>query len=152
MQEQQLIDALHTLRALLRDEQTTIASTFKDLHVHIIRNRKKSVAEIIAENYPKSVDEIRNNILETAQHISELYRTSRTELVPEVLLPAVDRLFEHPEYTCDDILELYRRKTLFPKVGMVYRGFRHEHYPDCEARFHVDDKYVLTHITVEPTV
>lgn len=148
--QEQLIDALYTLRALLRDEQYAIDAMFKDLRMQITTQRKKTIAQIIAENYPTSLEESRTTIHETAEHITELYQTVRTELVPEVLLPAVDALFEHPERTCEDIITLNNRKVLFPKIGMTYRGFRLVPYTHHWAKFHVDEKYVLTHITVEP--
>ena len=148
--QEQLIDALYTLRALLRDEQYTIDAMFKDLRMQMVTQRKKTIAQIISENYPTSLEESRTTIRETAEHITELYQTVRTELVPEVLLPAVDALFEHPERTCEDIITLNNRKVLFPKIGMTYRGFRLVPYTHHWAKFHVDEKYVLTHITVEP--
>ena len=148
--QEQLIDALYTLRALLRDEQYAIDEMFKDLRMQIVTQRKKTIAQIIAENCPTSLEESRATIRETAEHITELYQTVRTELVPEVLLPAVDALFEHPERTCEDIITLNNRKVLFPKIGMTYRGFRLVPYTHHWAKFHVDEKYVLTHITVEP--
>ena len=148
--QEQLIDALYTLRTLLRDEQYAIDAVFKDLRTQIVKHRKKTIAEIIAENYPASLDDTRNTIRETAEHITELYQSLRAELVPEVLLPAVDALFEHPERTCEDILTLHNRKVLFPKIGMSYRGFRLVQYAHHWAQFHVDDQYVLTRITVEP--
>jgi hypothetical protein len=148
--QEQLIDALYTLRTLLRDEQYAIDAVFKDLRTQIVKQRKKTIAEIIAENYPASLDDTRNTIRETAEHITELYQSLRAELVPEVLLPAVDALFEHPERTCEDILTLHNRKVLFPKIGMSYRGFRLVQYAHHWAQFHVDDQYVLTRITVEP--
>ena len=148
--QEQLIEALYTLRALLRDEQYAIDAMFKDLRMQMVTQRKKTIAQIISENYPTSLEESRTTIRETAEHITELYQTVRTELVPEVLLPAVDALFEHPERTCEDIITLNNRKVLFPKIGMSYRGFRLVQYAHHWAQFHVDDKYVLTHITVEP--
>lgn len=150
--QEQLIDALYTLRALLRDEQYAIDAMFKDLRKQIVTQRKKTIAQIIAENYPTPLEESRTTIRETAEHITELYQSLRAELVPEVLLPAVDALFEHPERTCEDILTLHNRKVLFPKIGMSYRGFRLVQYTHHWAQFHVDDQYVLTHITVEPFV
>lgn len=148
--QEQLIEALYTLRALLRDEQYAIDAMFKDLRMQMVTQRKKTIAQIISENYPTSLEESRTTIRETAEHVTELYQTVRTELVPEVLLPAVDALFEHPERTCEDIITLNNRKVLFPKIGMTYRGFRLVPYTHHWAKFHVDEKYVLTHITVEP--
>lgn len=148
--QEQLIEALYTLRALLRDEQYAIDAMFKDLRTQMVTQRKKTIAQIIAENYPTSLEESRTIIRETAEHITELYQTLRAELVPDMLLPAVDELFEHPERTCEDILTLHNRKVLFPKIGMSYRGFRLVQYAHHWAQFHVDDQYVLTHITVEP--
>lgn len=148
--QEQLIEALYTLRVLLRDEQYAIDAMFKDLRMQMVKQRKKTIAQIISENYPTSLEESRTTIRETAEHITELYQTVRTELVPEVLLPAVDALFEHPERTCEDIITLNNRKVLFPKIGMTYRGFRLVPYMHHWAKFHVDEKYVLTHITVEP--
>lgn len=147
--QEQLIDALYTLRALLRDEQYAIDAVFKDLRTQMVTQRKKTIAQIIAENYPTSLEDSRNTIRETAEHITEMYQTLRTDLVPDVLLPAVDALFEHPERTCEDIITLYHRGVLFPQIGMHYRGFRLVQYARHWAQFHVDDKYVLTHITVE---
>ena len=147
--QEQLIDALYTLRALLRDEQYAIDAMFKDLRTQMVTQRKKTIAQIISENDPTSLEESRTTIRETAEHITELYQSLRAELVPEVLLPAVDALFEHPERTCEDILTLHNRNVLFPKIGMSYRGFRLVQYAHHWAQFHVDDKYVLTHITVE---
>lgn len=147
--QEQLIDALYTLRALLRDEQYAIDAVFKDLRTQIVKQRKKTIAEIIAENYPTSLEDSRNTIRETAEHITEMYQSLRTDLVPDILLPAVDELFGHPERTCDDIITLYHRGVLFPQIGMHYRGFRLVQYAHHWAQFHVDDQYVLTHITVE---
>lgn len=148
--QEQLIDALYTLRTLLRDEQYAIDAMFKDLRKQMVTQRKKTIAQIIAENYPTSLEESRTTIRETAEHVKELYQALRIELVPEVLLPAVDALFEHPERTCEDIITSYHRGVLFPQIGMSYRGFRLVQYAHHWAQFHVDDKYVLTHITVEP--
>ena len=147
--QEQLIDALYTLRALLRNEQYAIDAVFKDLRTQMVTQRKKTIAQIIAENYPTSLEESRNTIRETAEHITEMYQTLRTDLVPDILLPAVDELFGHPERACDDIITLYHRGVLFPQIGMHYRGFRLVQYAHHWAQFHVDDKYVLTHITVE---
>ena len=147
--QEQLIEALYTLRALLRDEQYAIDTAFKDLRMKIITERNKTIAQIVAENYPASLEESRNTIRETAEHVKELYQSLRAELVPEVLLPAVDELFEHPDRMCEDIITLYHRDVLFPQIGMHYRGFRLVQYARHWAQFHVDDKYVLTHITVE---
>ena len=148
--QEQLIDALYTLRTLLRDEQYAIDAMFKDLRTQMVTQRKKTIAQIIAENYPTSLEESRTTIRETAEHVKELYQALRIELVPEVLLPAVDALFEHPERTCEDIITSYHRGVLFPQIGMSYRGFRLVQYAHHWAQFHVDDTYVLTHITVEP--
>ena len=148
--QEQLIEALYTLRALLRDEQYAIDNAFKDLRTQIVKQRKKTIAEIIAENYPASLDDTRNTIREVAEQVTEIYQSLRDELVPDVLLPAVDELFEHPDRMCEDIITLYHRDVLFPQIGMHYRGFRLVQYARHWAQFHVDDKYVLTHITVEP--
>lgn len=148
--QEQLIDALYTLRALLRDEQYAIDAMFKDLRKQMVTQRKKTIAQIIAENYPTSLEESRTTIRETAEHVKELYQALRIELVPDVLLPAVDELFEHPDRMCEDIITLYHRDILFPQIGMHYRGFRLVQYARHWAQLHVDDKYVLTHITVEP--
>ena len=148
MHEKQLIDALYVLSALLRDEQDVIASTFKDLGAKLIKYRKKTIAEIIAENYPDNLDKSRKRIMDIATSIRELYSELREDLVPEVMLPLVDPLFEHPEITCEDILELHKRKTLFPRIGATYRGYKVEQYPNNWVEFRVDANNILTTITV----
>lgn len=148
--QEQLIEALYTLRALLRDEQYAIDAAFKDLRMQIVKQRKKTIAEIITENYPTSLDNTRNTIREVAEQVTEIYQSLRAELVPDVLLPAVDELFEQPDRMCEDIITLYHRGVLFPQIGTHYRGFRRVQYARHWAQFHVDDKYALTHITVEP--
>ena len=82
--QEQLIEALYTLRALLRDEQYAIDAVFKDLRTQIVKQRKKTIAEIIAENYPASLDDTRNTIREVAEQVTEIYQSLRDELVPEV--------------------------------------------------------------------